>query len=257
MNLVYTAETLSSLSLVEIKVIARKIGAVPTADLRKRASWADAVLNSQVAKIQSVADELVAELTADIDAVADAAQVAVYQGDSEAHRELEEKLAATQNLLASAQAVLSNQMAEVRGLIARIDAVIAPPTVEFWWFDNHNGTVTVDGEKRQFKVLSLYGNSPIVQILSTSGTWVDSRWYSARNNRYINAVLAEIPNHIQAMHDRILASDPMQSDAGDGEIWDGDIFLGNEEEDDEEIYRGKGRGGRIEAVENEWGWAEF
>jgi hypothetical protein len=253
---VYTAEALSSLSLAAIKEIARKIGAVPTADLRKRASWMQAILDSQVDKIQSVADELVAELTADIDAVADAAQAAVYQGDSEAHREIEEKLAATQELLAVAQNTLSNQMAEVRGLIARIDAVIAPPQVEFWWFDNYQGTVTVDGKKRQFKIVSLYGGSPVVQILSSKGQWVDSRWYSARNNRYINAVLAEIPGHIQAMHDRILASDSMQSDAGDEEIWDGDIFLGNEDEDDEEIYRGKGRG-RIETVKNEWGWVEF
>lgn len=251
---VYTAEVLSSLSLLQIKAIARKIGALPTADLRKRTSWVDTILDSQVAKIQAVADELVAEITADIDAVSDAAQAAVYQGDSEAHRELEEKLAATQNLLASAQAILSNQMAEVRGLINRIDAVIAPPKTEFWWHDDHRGTVTVDGEKRQFEVVSLYGH-PVVQVLSSAGKWIDSRWSSTKNNRYINAVLAEIPGHIQRIHDRILASDPMQSDVGDGEIWEDGELIGYS--DDEPPNRGDNGRGRIEAVENEWGWVEF
>lgn len=251
MNPFYTAEALSSLSLTEIKTIARKIGAVPTADLRKRASWITAILDSQVGKIQSVANELVAEITADIDAVADAAQAAVYEGNSEAHRELEEQLAATQEVLASVQITLSNQMAEVRGLIARIDAVIQEPKIEVWWLDNHQGTVTVDGEKRQFKIASLYG-SPVVQILSSKGQWVDSRWYSARNNRYINAVLAEIPGHIQRIHDRILASDPMQSDA---EIWEDNELIGYGE--DEPPNRGDSGRGRIEAVKNEWGWVEF
>ncbi len=223
--------------------------------MRKRASWVESVLNSQASQIQAVADELVAEITADIDAVADAAQAAVYEGNSETHRELEEQLATTQEVLAAAQTILSNQMAEVRGLIARSDAVIQEPKIEFWWFDNYQGTVTVDGKKRQFKVVSLYGGSPVVQILSSKGQWVDSRWYSARNNRYINAVLAEIPGHIQAMHDRILASDPMQSDAGDGEIWEDGELIGFG--DDELPNRGDNGRGRIEAVENEWEWAEF
>jgi hypothetical protein len=248
MNPFYTVETLSSLSLVEIKAIARKIGAVPTADLRKRASWADAVLNSQVAKIQSVADELVAELTADIDAVADAAQVAVYQGDSEAHRELEEQLAATQKLLASVQATLSNQMAEIRSLINRIDAVIAPPKTEFWWHDDHRGTITVDGEKRQFEVISLYGH-PVVQVLSSAGKWIDSRWSSTKKNRYINAILAEIPNHIQRIHDRILLNDPIAYDC-DNEIWENGELIGCI--DDQPPGRGDGRDGRIE-----FEWIEF
>lgn len=255
MNPFYTAEALSSLPLLQIKAIARKIGATPTADLRKRDSWIDAILDSQAGKIQSVANELVAEITADIDAVADAAQAAVYEGNSQAHRELEEQLAATQEALAAAQTILSNQMAEVRGLIARIDAVIQEPKIEFWWFDNYQGTVTVDGKKRQFKIVSLYGDNPVVQILSSKGQWVDSRWYSARNNRYINAVLAEIPGHIQAMHDRILASDSMQSDAGDGEIWEDCELVGYN--DDEPPNRGDSGRGRIEAVENKWGWVEF
>lgn len=245
---VYTAEALSSLPLGEIKAIARKIGATPTADLRKRTSWVDAILDNQAAKIQSVADELVAELTADIDAVADAAQTAVYTGNAEIHRGLEKKLAATQELLASVQVTLSNQMAEVRGLIARIDAVIAPPQVEFWWFDNHRGTVTVDGEKRQFEIIHLYG-SPVVQVLSSAGKWVDSRWSSTKNNRYLNAILAEIPNHIQRIHDRILASDPMQSDISDGEIWEDAELTGYAE--DQPPGRGDGRG-RIECE-----WVEF
>jgi hypothetical protein len=238
---VYTAEVLLSLSLVEVKAIARKIGAVPTADLRKRASWVEAIINSQASKIQSVADELVAEITADIDAVADAAQAAVYQGESEAHRELEEQLAATQKLLASVQTTLSNQMAEVRGLIARIDAVIAPSKVEFWWHDNQRGTVTVDNEKRQFEVIHLYGH-PVVQVLSSKGQWVDSRWASAKNNRYINAILAEIPSHIQRIHDRILLSDPIAHDC-DNEIWEDGELIGYT--NDQPPGRGDGRG-RIE-----------
>ena len=254
---VYTAEALLSLSLVQIKAIARKIGITPTADLRKRASWVQAVLDSQVAKIQAVADELVAEITADIDAVADAAQAAVYQGDSESHRNFEERMAESLELLANVQAKINSQleevqgqMASIRGAIARIDAVITPP--EIWWYDNTKGTVTIAGEKRQFEVLALYG-SPTVQVLSSSGTWIDSRWHTAKNNRYINAVLAEIPSHIQTMHDRILLSDSVPSGC-DNEIWDGDDFLGYSE--DQPPGRGDGRG-RFETVGDECEWGEF
>jgi hypothetical protein len=247
---VYTADQLSALSLPEIKVIAGKIGATPTADLRKRASWVQAVLDSQVAKIQSVADELVAEITADIDAVADAAQAAVYQGDSEAHSNFEQRMTESLELLANVQAKINSQleevqgqMASIRGVIARIDAVITPPQI--WWYDNTKGTVTIAGEKRQFEVLALYGN-PTVQVLSSAGTWIDSRWHTAKNNRYINAVLAAIPSHIQTIHDRILLSDSVEYDC-DNEIWDGDDFLGYSE--DQPPGRGDGRD-RVEAVAN-------
>jgi len=249
---VYTAEVLLSLSLVEVKAIARKIGAVPTADLRKRASWVEAIINSQASKIQSVADELVAEITADIDAVADAAQAAVYQGDSESHRNFEERIAESLELLANVQAKINSQleevqgqMASIRGVIARIDAVAIPP--EIWWYDNYRGTVTVDGEKRQFEIVSLYGH-PVVQVLSSAGKWIDSRWSSTKNNRYINAILAEIPNHIQHIHDRILLSDPVIYDC-DNEIWeDGELI---DYTDDQPPGRGDGRG-RIKSE-----WVEF
>lgn len=253
MNPFYTVETLSSLSLVEIKAIARKIGAVPTADLRKRASWVEAIINSQAARIQSVADELVAEITADIDAVADAAQAAVYQGDSESQRNFEERMVESLELLANVQAKINSQleevqgqMASIRGVIARIDAVITPP--EIWWYDNTKGTVTIAGEKRQFEVLALYGN-PTVQVLSSAGIWIDSRWHTAKNNRYINAILAEIPNHIQRIHDRILLSDPIAHDC-DNEIWEDGELVGYT--DDEPPNRGDNGRGRIESE-----WIEF
>lgn len=251
---VYTVDVLSNKSLSELKAIARQLDAVPTADLRKRANWVEAILNSQAANIQRVADELIAEITADIDAVADAAQAAVYANDSEAQRSFDDRMAESLELLANVQANINSQLAEVqsqmssiRSVIARIDAVAAPP--EIWWYNNTKGTVTVAGEKRQFEVLALYGN-PIVQVLSSSGTWIDSRWHTARNNRYINAVLGAIPEHISAIHDRILNS-PIAEWENSNEIWDGDDFLGYA--DEEPPNRGDNGRGRVECGADEWG----
>lgn len=251
MQPLYTVDILSNKSFGEIKAISRQLGAVPTADLRKRSNWIEAILDSQAINIQRVADDLIAEITADIDAVADAAQAAANANDPEAHRSFEDRMADSLELLANVQAKINSQLEEIqgqmsliRGAIARIDAVIEP---EIWWYDNTKGTVTVAGEKRQFEVLALCGN-PTVQVLSSSGTWIDSRWHTARNNRYINAVLAAIPDHILQIHDHILNS-PIPEYENSNEIWDGNEFIGYEEQPP---GRGDGRG-RIECKADEWG----
>lgn len=238
MNSVYTAESLNGKLISDLKAIARTIGATVEGDLRKKATWVEAIVAHQVARIESVASDLVQELVGEIDSVSDAAQAAVYGRNSEAHARLEEQLLDLQVLMADIQAQLSLDISAIRTTIAEIDRVLPP--AQIWWWDNSHGTVEIDGEKRQFKVSMIYSDRPIVEVLSMSEIWVNSQWHTAKNNNYINAVLAAIPDRISEIHDRILNS-PIESN----EIWDGNDFLGsadNDDDDDEEIYRGKGRG---------------
>ena len=252
MNPIYTAESLNGKLISDLKAIARTIGATVEGDLRKKATWVEAIVAHQVARIESVASNLVEELVGEIDSLADAAQAAVYERNSEAHARLENQLLDLQVLMADIQAQLSLDISAIRTTIAEIDRVLPP--AQIWWWDNQHGTVEIDGEKRQFNVIHLYGN-PAVEVQSMSGVWVDSRWHTAKNNRYINAVLAAIPDRISEIHDRIseihdrILNSPIQEN--DNEIWDGNDFIGSSE--DQPPGRGVGRGGRIEAEI----WDEF
>lgn len=245
MNPIYTAESLNGKLISELKAIARTIGATVEGDLRKKATWVKAIVAHQVARIESVASNLVEELVGEIDSVADAAQAAVYECNSEAHARLEGQLLDLQVLMADIQTQLSLDISAIRTTIAEIDRVLPP--AQIWWWDNQHGTVEIDGEKRQFKAVKMYGE-PVVEIQSMSGTWINSQWNTAKNNKYINAVLKAIPDRISEVHDRILNS-PIQEN--DNEIWDGNDFIGYSE--DQPPGRGDGRGGRIEAEI----WDEF
>ena len=233
MNPVYTAQVLNGKLISKLKAIARTIGATVEGDLRKKATWVEAIVAHQVARIESVASNLVEELVGEIDSVGNAAQAAVYERNSEAHARLEDQLLNLQVLMADIQAQLSLDISAIRTTIAEIDRVL--PRAQIWWWDNQHGTVEIDGEKRQFNVIHLYGN-PAVEVQSMSGVWVDSRWHTAKNNRYINEVLAAIPDRISEIHDRILNS-PIQENGND--------FIGYSE--DQPPGRGDSRGGRIEA----------
>jgi hypothetical protein len=231
---VYTVEALSSLPLPAIKKIAQSLGVTPQGDLRRKATWVESIVLYQQSAIKPVAQE-VASNTTELPAATEALLVEIAEN------------------LQKAQAKIDELRAICESGIVAIDRVLPPvQTVELWWWDNHHGTVTVDGEKRQFRVISLYGDRPVVELQTSNGTWVHSWWETAKNNRYINAVLAEIPNRLDAIHAQILESDPFRKN---DEIWDGNDFLGYE--DNEPPNRGDNGRGRIEAVGNECDWVEF
>lgn len=236
MNPFYNAEVLNGKLIGELRNIAETIGASPKGHKGHKATWIEAIVAHQAARIESVASNLVEELVGEIDSVADAAQAAVYERNSKAHARLEEQLLDLQVLMADIQEQLLLDISAIRNTIAQIDRVLPP--AKLWWWNNQHGTVEIEGEKRQFKVSMIYySDCPIVEVQSLSGTWINSQWHTAKNNRYINAVLAAIP-------DRILNS-PIEEN--DNEIWDGDDFLGYSE--DQPPGRGDGRGGRIEAYD--------
>lgn len=273
---VYTAESLAAKSRDELKAIARQIGASAIGDHRRKSTFIDAIIAHQraaVESIESICDELVAEHEAElgnakpaanrdfiaeenaiieqIDIISDAINFAILSGSYnpkcpdiiklEADRD-----ALNQQLIEVAAAHQARNDAEWDALdreIGQTLAKLAPPSV--WWYDKYNGTVEVDGQKRQFKAMAIYSQQPVVKLLSAAGKWIDSRWDKTSNNRYIAAVLTDIPRHLEGLEQKHKEFIEFGSD---GEIWDGQVFLGYEE--DRPPGKGDGRG-RIEPV-NEW-----
>jgi hypothetical protein len=271
MNPFYTAEVLSSLSLIEIKAIARKIGATPTADLRKRASWVDAILDSQTAIVSVVTVEEVedvntviesdddeeyadpdasvtapkrdfiaeeTEIIAQINILCDALNFSIlsdsYSADCPGIRKLEEDVDALNQQL---QEISDAHREYIRSFCA------TEPIVDIWWQSDTNGAVSIDGGQtyRCFRVLDML-SAPVIKLISSRKTEIDSRWQTTKNNRYIQAILEALPAHIKQ-----IAS----------EIWEDGEVVNYSGENDEPPNRGDNGRGRIEAVENEWGWVEF
>ena len=143
-------------------------------------------------------------------------------------------------------------------------ADIPEPIIKFWWFNDSQGTVTVGGEKRQFEVISLYGERPLVRILSSKGDWIDSRWKTSNNNRYIKALIeVGVPQKRDELYQRAMQSAApatncykQLSNLNDWEL----IFNST---DDQPPGRGDGRGGRVESewveelVATDWTNTEF
>lgn len=239
---VYTFESLSLLSFSKIKKIACSIGCKVIGDLRKKSTWLEAVLASQPQlAVQSVVP---AKNTQEL---LDATQITLAEIDDALAKVALAKQLLEQALDCISPVTVSLPLPAFAFLTDLIQD--SEPVIKFWWWNNHHGTVTVDGEKRQFHIVKLYGDNPEVKMLTSDGTWINSNWTTTRNNRYINAILAEIPAHIDHIHERVLASDPFS--VADGEIWDGDEFVGLD--DDQPPGRGDGRGdGRGGRVDSEW-----
>jgi hypothetical protein len=273
MNPFYTAEVLSSLSLVEIKAIARKIGATPTADLRKRANWVQAILAIQPVAVtveEEVEDwqeevptiieldddekyaepdavlkgrDFIAEentIIGQINIISDALNFAIlsdsYSADCPGIRKLEEDIDALNLQL--------QQVADAHREYIQSLCRDAEPIADIWWQGENNGAVSIDGGQtyRCFRVLDMLSDRPVIKLIVSKKQEIDSRWATTKNNRYIQAVFDAIPAHIKQ-----IAS----------EIWENGEVVDYSGENDEPPNRGDNGRGRIEAVENEWGWVEF
>lgn len=220
---VYTIEALNTRTIAELKSIAATLGIAPEGNKTKRTTWIDAIIAHQ-ATIQSVAD---------------IAPVAV-----ELPQDTLDLLAEIDARFDQAFEVIANLKSQYSQAIAKIDSIIAAkPVSNIWWYSiNHqHGTVTIDQECRQFRVVSLYGDRPEVEVQAADGTWVNSRWQSAKNNRYINAVIEGIPARRDEMYQRVIDTPMSEFDLA--------------EECDQPPGRGDGRG-RIDA-EIESDWIEF
>lgn len=273
---VYTTVDLSGKSLSELKAIARQLGAVPTADLRKRANWVEAILDSQTAivavtvevevdpdeedwqdevptiielddveydepdAIAQIERDFIAEEDAIIDQInilSDVLNFAIFSDSYSADCPGIRKLEEDVDALNFQLQQVANAHREyIQSLCRDID-----PIVDIWWQGESNGAVSIDGGQtyRCFRVLDMLSDRPIVKLVVSKGNEIDSRWATTKNNRYMRAVIDIIPTHIKQ-----LAS----------EVWeDGEIVgcvVGCE--DQQPPGRGDGRGGRIECVNDEF-----
>lgn len=243
MSVFYTVESLSNKKIAELKAIASVAGIEPVGNRSHCSTWIDAILSHQAVAIKSVADDVVAKLVADI------APTVELPADTIA------LLAEIDARFDKAFEVIDSLKSQYKEAIAKIDRLTAKtePISKIWWYSSthHQGTVTIDnGEPHQFRVVSLYSDCPEIELLATNGVWVNSRWRTASNNRYINAVIAAIPARRDAMYALALNANPFCK--SDGEIWDGNDFLGYE--DQQPPGRGDGRG-RIDC--KSWEGIEF
>jgi hypothetical protein len=252
MNPVYTVQTLNGKLISELKAIAHAIAPTVKGDLRKKATWVEAIVSHQQAAIERVeviAEEVVTEIAEapkrdfiaeenaiieQINILSDALNFAIlsdsYSAECPGIRKLEEDVDALNIKL---QEIADTHRQYIQSLCADIE-----PIVDIWWQGDSNGAVSIDGGNtyRCFRVIDMLSDSPIVKLIVSKKNEIDSRWATTKNNRYMQAVLEAIPAHIQQVA---------------SEIWEDGEVVGYGE--DQPPGRGDGRGGRIEAEI----WDEF
>lgn len=248
---IYTVDALVSKSLSELRVIARQVGATIAGDLRRKATYAEAIVAHQQAAVElveSIVDEVVeehearvaADFIADQDEIieqinilADALNFAILSDNYDANcpniRTLEEGVA---QLNLELEGVNNLHRKYIESLCCA-DADIEPEVdIDIWWQSNTNGAVSIDGGNsyRCFRVLDMLTNYPVIKLLVSGKKEIDSRWATTKSNRYIKTVLGAIPAHIQRIAKEIRKGDEVV-----------DLVP-----DQQPPGRGDGRGGRID-----------
>lgn len=213
----YTTSELCNLSIRELKAIALTKQTKPTKDARHKQNWIDAIesadagvvlttdwLANDVESLTQVSDsaptdeetEIEQGLKAALDALADAEQDAIFKNDQESARAFSE---AYDRTLAEYQAVISVSIEK----LARDSMPICEQgeQVRVNWEGESAGTVSIDygATLRVFRVIDLFIPDPVIKVITSNGTEIDSRWQTTANNRYIKAIREAIPVRLAEM----------------------------------------------------------
>lgn len=231
MTLSYTTHELQKFTLDRVKDIADRNGVDPKAvrDRRRKQDWIEAI---EFVKVEAFCKtewetEQAAEVSpAFVESLAEVSDLAPVDEATET----EQGLLATLNLLADAEqaAILENRQEDARKFsdayeetLAEYEAVIGKSieslaresmaiceqgeAVRVTWQGEAIGTVSVDygATERVFTILDLFTTNPVIKVITTNGTVIDSRWQTTRNNRYIKAVQEAIPARLAKLVDEI------------------------------------------------------
>jgi hypothetical protein len=214
MSTSYTTSELYTLSIRELKAIAAAKQVTPAEDKDKRfkENWIEAIQFAEIGAVLTsewLAEESLAEvsdvtaadeateieqdLLASLNQLADAEQAAILENRQEDARKYSE---AYDETLAQYEAVIN---ASIESLASESMAICEAVRVD--WHGENIGTVSIDygATARVFHVLDLVTTNPVIKVITSNGTEIDSRWQSTANNRYIKAVREAIPAKIADM----------------------------------------------------------